>query len=68
LQEVSDETYVKKAEAKYEANMRKINAKETRIDNDLSRLDTERTAIKTEEDTLKQTVKDNVNLNFKLFS
>jgi len=68
LQEVSDDTFLKKAEAKYEADMRKINSKETRIDNDLSKLETERTAIKTEEDTLKTTIKDNVNLNFKLFS
>ena len=68
LQEVQDTEMLKKAEATYEANMRKINRKETKIDTDLSQLEAERTAIKTEQDTLKNVAKDNVDLTFKLFS
>lgn len=48
--------------------MRKINRKETKIDTDLSQLEAERTAIKTEQDTLKNVAKENVDLTFKLFS
>ena len=59
---------VKKAEATYEADMKKINKKETKIDTELSQLEAERTAIKTEQDSVKTVAKDNVNLTFKLFS
>ena len=68
LQEVSDETQLKKAEAKYEADMRKINAKDKRFDTDLAAMEQERNAIKTEIDTLKSVAKDNVDRTFKLFS
>ncbi|MGN1154348.1 MAG: hypothetical protein ACI4S3_09990, partial [Candidatus Gastranaerophilaceae bacterium] len=68
LQEVSDTEFVKRAEADYEAAMRKINRKETKIDTELQQLEAERTSIKTEQDSLKRVVDDNVNLSFKLFS
>lgn len=68
LQEVANDESVKKAEADYEANMRKINRKETKIDTELSSLEAERTSIKTEQESLKTVIKDNVNLSFKLFS
>ena len=68
LQEVSDETELKKAEAKYEADMRKINAKDKKFDTDLAAMEQERNAIKTEIDTLKSVAKDNVDRTFKLFS
>ena len=68
LQEVSDAEFVKRAEADYEAAMRKINRKETKIDTELQQLEAERTSIKTEQDSLKRVVDDNVNLSFKLFS
>ncbi len=68
LQEVSDETELKKAEAKYEADMRKINAKDKKFDTDLAAMEQERNAIKTEMDTLKSVAKDNVDRTFKLFS
>ena len=67
LQEVSDEKELKKAEAKYEADMRKINAKDKRFDVDIAALEQERNAIKTEMDTLKTVAKDNVERTFKLF-
>ena len=68
LQEVSDETELKKAEAKYEADMRKINQKDKKFDTDLAAMDAERNAIKTEMDTLKTVAKENVDRTFKLFS
>ena len=68
LQEVSDETELKKAEAKYEADMRKIDAKDKKFDVDIAALEQERNAIKTEMETLKTVAKDNVDRTFKLFS
>ena len=68
LQEVQDETNLKKAEAKYESDMRKIDAKDKKYDTDLAALESERNAINTEMDTLKTVIKDNVDRTFKLFS
>lgn len=68
LQEVSNKLMLKKAEAKYEADMRKINLKDKKFDTDLAALDNERSAIKTEIETLKSVAKDNVDRTFKLFS
>ena len=68
LQEVSDDIELKKAEAKYEADMRKINQKDKKFDTDLAALEAERNAIKTEMDTLKSVAKDNVDRTYKLFS
>jgi hypothetical protein len=68
LQEVSDETDLKKAEAKYEADMNRINKKDTRYDNELAQFETERTAIKDEIETLQTVIKENVEKTFKLFS
>lgn len=68
LQQVSDEIDLKKAEAKYEADMRKINQKDKKFDTDLAALEAERNAIKTEMDTLKSVAKDNVDRTYKLFS
>ena len=68
IQEISDEKELKKAEAQYEADMNRINAKDARYDTELSQLETERNAIKNEIDTLKTVAKDNVDRTFKLFS
>lgn len=68
LREVSNEINVKKAEAKYEADMKEINKKDTKYDTQLSACETERNAIKEEIDSLKNVIKDNVDLTFKLFS
>lgn len=67
LQEVSNEIELKKAEAEYEASMRKIDNKDKRYDVELAALENERNAIKTEMDTLKTVAKDNVDRTFKLF-
>ena len=68
LQEVSDEVELRKAEAKYEADMKKIDNKDRKFDTDLAALDTERNAIKQEMETLKSVAKENVERTFKLFS
>ncbi|MCR5265651.1 MAG: hypothetical protein K6E29_03550 [Cyanobacteria bacterium RUI128] len=68
LQEVSDETNLKKAEAQYEADMKKIDMKDRHFDTQLAALDAERNAIKSEMETLKTVAKDNVERTFKLFS
>lgn len=68
IQEISDEKELKKAEALYESDMNKINAKDARYDTELSQLETERNAIKSEIDTLKTIANDNVERTFKLFT
>ena len=68
LQEVTNDIDLKKAEAKYEADMRKINAKDKKFDTDIASLESERNAISTEMDTLKSVAKDNIDRTFKLFS
>ena len=68
LQEVTDEVNLRKAEAKYEADMKRIDLKDSKYDTDLAALDTERNAIKQEMETLKTVAKENVERTFKLFS
>ena len=68
LQEVADEKELKKAEAVYEAETSRINRKDTQYDTLLSQTETERNAIKTEMDSLKQVRNDNIEKTFKLFS
>ena len=67
VHEVQDEIGLRKAEAKYEADMRQIDMKDRRYDAELAAVDTERNAIKEEMETLKNVIKDNVEMNFKLF-
>ena len=67
LQEVTNKTNIMKAEAEYEASMRKIDDKDKKYDVELAHLENERNAIKTEMDTLKTVIKDNVDRTFKLF-
>ena len=68
LQEVSDESLLKKAEAKYEADMKKIDKKDAKYDSDLAALEAERNAVSQEMETLKTVAKENVERTFKLFS
>ncbi len=68
LQEVNDETNVKKAEAKYEHELNIINKKDTKFDTELSKLETERTAITTEMDSIKKVRNDNEERTFGIFS
>ena len=68
LQEVTDDVKLRKAEAKYEADMKRIDMKDRRYDSDLAALDNERNAIKQEMETLKTVARDNVERTFKIFS
>ena len=68
VREVSDEKNLKKAEAQYEADMRRINQKDTKYDTELAICENERNALKEEMESLKTVIKDNVDRTFKLFS
>ena len=68
LQEISDDKELKKAEATYEAETTRINRKDAQYDTLLSQTETERNAIKTEMDSLKQVRNDNIEKAFKCFS
>ncbi len=68
LQEVQDETDLKKAEAEYEHELDIINTKDTKYDQDLSKLETERTSITTEIDSIKTVRDDNIDRTFGIFS
>ena len=68
LQEVTDETGQKKAEAEYEHELDIINRKDTKFDNELSKLETERTSITTEIDSISKVRDDNIERTFGIFS
>ena len=68
LQEVQDDTNLKKAEATYEYELDVINTKDTKFDNELSKLETERTAITTEIDSISKVRDDNIDRTFGIFS
>lgn len=68
LQEVQDEADMKKAEAEYEHELDIINRKDTKFDQDLSKLETERTSITTEVDSIKKVRDDNIERTFGIFS
>ena len=68
LQEVSDETDLKKAELEYERELSDINTKDTKFDNDLSKLETERTSITTEMESISKVRDDNIERTFGIFS
>lgn len=68
LQEVNDDTMEKKAEAKYKHELDIINRKDTHFDTELKKLETERTAITKELDSIKQVKDDNIDRTFGLFS
>ena len=63
-----DSTELKRAEAEYEKTLKDIDRKDKRYDMDLNRLETERTALTTEYDSVKQVIKDNIERTFKIFS
>ena len=63
-----DKTAVAKAEAKYENDMKKIDQKDKKHDMDLAKLETERTALTTEYDSVKKVINDNIERTFGIFS
>ena len=68
LREVSNDTAITEADSEYEAALEAINDKERKYDTKLRQLESERNAIKTEIDSLKQIENDNISATFKLFS
>lgn len=69
LQETeADEKALKKAEAEYENGLSIINRKDTKFDTELSKLETERTTITTEMDSIKKVKDDNIERTFGIFS
>lgn len=68
VKEISDTHKVQQAEQDYEAETELINAKDTKIDNILNKLETERSSITTEIEGIQKVMDDNVTSVFKLFS
>ena len=69
LQETeADEKAMRKAEAEYEHGLDLINKKDTKFDTELSKLETERTAITTEMDSIKKVKDENIERTFGIFS
>lgn len=63
-----DKTELAKAEAEYERASKEIDTKDKRYDMDLSKLETERTALTTEYDSVKKVISDNIERTFGIFS
>jgi len=68
LREMPDTIKLKLAEAKYESENRKIDRKESQLDMQLTKLETERKAITTEFDSVKKVISDNIERSFKTFN
>ena len=56
------------AEAEYEHAMKKIDKKDKQYDMELNKLETERTALTTEYDSVKKVIQDNIERTFGIFS
>ena len=63
-----DSTELKRAEAEYNKDLKAINRKDTQYDLALEELETERTAITTELDSLRTVIDDNIERTFGIFS
>lgn len=63
-----DKTALAKAEAEYEHKTKQIDQKDKKYDNDLSKLETERTALTTEYESVKKVISDNIERTFGIFS
>lgn len=68
LQELQNEKDLKKAEAKYEHELDVITRKDTKFDTKLSTLETERTSITTEIESIGKVRDDNIDRTFGIFS
>ena len=63
-----DNTALAKAEAKYDHDMKEINRKDKAFDLDLSKISSQREALKTEYESVKKVVDDNIKRTFGIFS
>lgn len=68
IKEVTDETAIAKAEAKYNTMKTKLNNKEQTIDLKMKNLDTEISSLTTEYDTVKNTISKNIEKSFKRYN
>ena len=68
IAEVQNEELIKAAEVKYEQAVKDIDVKDTKLDLQLSRIDAEHNALKTEFDSVKQIVSKNIDRSFKTFN
>lgn len=68
IKEVTDETAVAQAEAKYNTEKTKLNNKEQTLDLKMKNLDTEISALTTEYDTVKNTISKNIEKSFKRYN
>jgi hypothetical protein len=65
---VTDDSFIAKAEAKYNSEKNKLNQKEQMLDMKMKNLDTEISALTTEYDTIKSTISKNIEKTFKRYS
>ena len=63
-----DSTALKKAEAKYEHDLKQIQQKDKKFDLSLSRLETERQALNKEYESVKKVIQENIDKTFGIFS
>ena len=63
-----DTTAAKKAEAKYENELRQIQTKDKKFDLSLSKLDAERESLTKQRESLQKVIKENIDKSFKIFS
>ena len=63
-----DKSALAKAETEYEYEMKKIDRQDKKYDMDLNQLETERTALTTEYDSVKKVIQDNIERTFGIFS
>lgn len=68
LSSTEDTKGLKKAEAEYEHELSIINRKDSKFDTELSKLETERTAITTEIESISKVRDDNIDRTFGIFS
>ena len=68
IKEISDDTAIAQAEAKYSTEKTKLNAKEEEIDLKMKNLDTEISSLTTEYDTVKNTISKNIEKSFKRYN
>ena len=67
IKEVTDESKIAQAEAKYNREKEKINYKENILDMKMKNLDTEISALTTEYDTVKSVITKNIEKSFKRY-
>lgn len=68
LREVTDNERIQKATVEYEQAIKDLDAKETKFDIQLAKIDQEHNALKTEYDSVKQIVSKNIDRSFKSFN